>query len=157
MLNQYIQAHGRRLYGLCMTLCRDTQDAEDLYQDMWLKIMVNLEKYNANMPFEPWAAQVCVNLYRSRLRRLTRSPIFNGFLSTEDKDTAIENVAAKEQEDYSDLHAAIDQLPEKLRLVIVLFYFEDMDIRSVAGVLQIPEGTVKSRLNKARKLLKEEL
>lgn len=69
----------------------------------------------------------------------------------------MESVHVEAPGDYGDLHGAIGRLPEKLRLVIVLFYFQDMDIRSTAQVLQIPEGTAKSRLNKAKSLLKEVL
>ena len=69
----------------------------------------------------------------------------------------MENIVAEEPPDYSDLHAAIDRLPEKLRMTVILFYFRDMDITRTAAVLKVPEGTVKSRLNKARKLLKEVL
>lgn len=54
-------------------------------------------------------------------------------------------------------HRAVDALPEKLRLTVILFYFRDMDITSTAAVLGIPPGTVKSRLNKARNKLKEVL
>lgn len=59
--------------------------------------------------------------------------------------------------DYGPLYEAVDGLPEKLRLAVILFYFEEMDIAATAQVLGIPEGTVKSRLSKARKLLKEVL
>lgn len=59
--------------------------------------------------------------------------------------------------DYLPLYTAIDSLPEKLRVTVVLFYFEDMDIHTTAQVLGVPPGTVKSRLNKARSKLKEVL
>ena len=119
--------------------------------------MTNIARFNSVKPFEPWLTQICVNTYRNSLRRLARSPIFNGFTTNEDKDWAMESVHVEPPSDYCDLHVAIDRLPEKLRLVIVLFYFQDMDIRSTAQVLRIPEGTAKSRLNKAKFLLKEEL
>ena len=69
----------------------------------------------------------------------------------------MQKLAAPEKEDYAALYAAIDQLPEKLRMTVILFYFRDMDIASVSEVLGLPSGTVKSRLHKARKLLKEVL
>ena len=66
-------------------------------------------------------------------------------------------VPATENPDYSSLYEAIERLPEKYRLVVILFYFEDMDVAATAHAMGIPEGTVKSRLSKARKLLKEVL
>ena len=83
--------------------------------------------------------------------------MFNTFATTEEKEQAINSIPAPEGRDYSELYNAINQLPEKLRLTILLYYFQDMDIASVVAVLGIPPGTVKSRLNKARKLLKEVL
>ena len=52
---------------------------------------------------------------------------------------------------------AVDRLPEKLRLTVILFYFEDMDLISTAALLKVPVGTVKSRLHSARKKLREVL
>ena len=155
-MDQYIRKYGKRLYGLCMTLCADKYEADDLYQDTWVKAIRSFDSFDNTKDFEPWLTRLCVNTYRDKLRRLTRSPFLN-FTSNETKDAVFSTAPAPEREDYSDLYAAIDQLPEKLRLAIILFYFEDMDISKTAQTLGIPPGTVKSRLNKARKLLKEVL
>ena len=157
MIDSLINTHGKRLYGLCMTLCKNTSDADDLYQDTWLKVMDNIRKYDTSKPFEPWITRICVNIYRNRLHRINHSPFFDKFSSNKEKDMIIENIPAASQADYSGLYAAINRLPEKLRLCIILYYFQDMDITSTARSLSVPEGTVKSRLNKARKKLKEEL
>lgn len=157
MLDAYIRQYGRRLFGLCLHLCAHRQDAEDLYQECWLKVMTHLDRYDPQREFEPWLTTICVNLYRSRLRRLARSPIFDGFSTEEEKTRTFQNVPAPEQEDHREVHEAVDRLPEKLRLAVILYYFEDMDVESTAKVLKVPAGTVKSRLNRARKLLKEVL
>lgn len=155
-MDQCIRKYGKRLYGLCMTLCADKHEADDLYQDTWVKVIRSFDSFDNTKDFEPWLTRLCVNTYRDKLRRLSRSPFLN-FNSNETKDAVFSTTPAPEREDYSDLYAAIDQLPEKLRLAIILFYFEDMDISKTAQTLEIPPGTVKSRLNKARKLLKEVL
>ena len=157
MINKYIGLYGRRLYGLCLTLCANTHDAEDLYQETWLKVVKNISKYDTTQDFEPWLTKVCVNTYRNTLRRIRNSPIFNGFATTEEKTLVLENVAVEEKEDYTDLHEAIHRLPEKLRMTVILFYFKEMDVNETAKILGIPSGTVKSRLSKARNLLKEVL
>ena len=157
MIDQYIRDYGKRLYGLCTYLCANSYEAEDLYQETWLKVVKNIEKYDPAKEFEPWLTTICVNTYRNTLRRILKSPVFNTFATTEEKEQAINSVPAPERSDYSDLYSAINNLPEKLRLTVLLFYFRDMDIESAARVLGIPPGTVKSRLNKARKLLKEVL
>lgn len=157
MIDQYIRDYGKRLYGLCTFLCANSYEAEDLYQETWLKVVKNISKYDTTKDFEPWLTTICVNTYRNTLRRIARSPVFNSFTTTEEKEELINSVPAPEEKDYSALYAAVDKLPEKLRLTVLLFYFRDMDINSAAAVLGVPPGTVKSRLNKARKLLKEVL
>jgi RNA polymerase sigma-70 factor (ECF subfamily) len=139
-----------------MTLCANRHEADDLYQDTWVKVIRSIDSFDVTKDFEPWLTRLCVNTYRDKLRRLSRNPFLN-FSSNESKEAVFSTVPAPEQEDYSDLYEAIDRLPEKLRLAIILFYFEDMDISKTAETLGIPPGTVKSRLNKARKLLKEVL
>lgn len=156
MIDQYIRQYGKRLFGLCMTLCADPYEAEDLYQETWLKVVRNISRYDLAREFEPWLTKICVNTYRNTLRRIARSPVLS-FRDTREKDTMMQSVPAPEKKDYEPLYEAVRNLPEKMRLTVVLFYFEDMDIRSAAEVLGVPPGTVKSRLSKARKLLKEVL
>ena len=152
MIDQYIRQYGKRLFGLCMTLCADPYEAEDLYQETWLKVVRNISRYDPAREFEPWLTKICVNTYRNTLRRIARSPVLS-FRDTREKDTMMQSVPAPEKKDYEPLYEAVRNLPEKMRLTVVLFYFEDMDIRSAAEVLGVRPGTVKSRLSKARKLV----
>ena len=156
MLDPYIARYGRRLYGLCRALCSCREDADDLYQDTWLKALQAFEQYDTTRPFEPWLTRICVNTYRSYLRRLSRSP-FLPFHSTQALDEALQAAPVPEAADYPELRAAIDHLPEKLRLVVILFYFEELDVSATVAALNIPPGTVKSRLYQARNRLKEVL
>lgn len=156
MIDRYIRQYGKRLYGLCLTLCGNPFDADDLYQDTWLKAMRNISQYDASKEFEPWLTKICVNTYRNALRRIARSPLLRVH-DSEDQDRVLNKIPAPMNADYTPLYEAINRLPDKLRLAVILFYFEDMDIASTATALNIPPGTVKSRLNKARKQLKEVL
>jgi RNA polymerase sigma-70 factor (ECF subfamily) len=155
MIDHYIEKHGRRLYGLCRTLCTNPSDADDLYQETWLKACSKIDQYDKVNGFEPWITRICVNTYRDLLRKKSRILIFDGFKSQEAKDAVMENVSAIENQDYSDIHGAVRRLPEKLRTTVILYYFRDLNIGEAAKALQIPSGTVKSRLSKAKKLLKE--
>ena len=157
MINQYIRDYGKRLYGLCMVLCANSHEAEDLYQETWLKVVKYIHRFDSSKEFEPWLTKICVNTYRSALRKFAKNPVYNTFSTTEEKENLLNSVPAPEGSDYSDLYAAIDTLPEKLRITLVLFYFKDMEITAVSELLGIPPGTVKSRLNKARVKLKEVL
>lgn len=156
MIDEYIKRYGRRLYGLCHYLCSNSFDADDLYQETWLKVIRHIDKYDPVREFEPWLTKICVNTYRSRLRRIARSPLLD-FPGSEEKDRLLDSIPAPESKDYIMLYEAVGRLPDKLRLAVVLFYFQEMNLSSTAEILKIPVGTVKSRLNKARKLLKEVL
>ena len=156
MIDQYIRQYGKRLYGLCLSLCADAFEADDLYQDTWLRVMRSLPQYDPNRAFEPWLTKICVNTYRNALRRIAKSPLL-GFRTNEEKDALLCAVPAPEEADYASLYEAVNRLPEKLRVAVILFYFQDMDVAAAARALGVPEGTVKSRLHKARKRLKEVL
>ena len=156
MIDQYIQQYGRRLYGLCRSLCADPFDADDLYQETWLRVVRHISQYDPNREFEPWLTRICVNTYRSILRRLAKSPLLD-FSNGEEKDRLLDSIPAPEKTDYTPLYEAVGKLPEKMRLAVILFYFRGEDISSTAQILNIPVGTAKSRLNKARKILKEVL
>ena len=156
MIDEYIRRYGRRLYGLCRALCSNPFDADDLYQETWLRVVKHISKYDTSMEFEPWLTKICVNTYRSVLRRLARSPVLD-FSSGEEQERLLQSIPAPAEKDYGPLYDAVNRLPDKLRLAVVLFYFQGQDLASAAEILNIPVGTVKSRLNKARKLLKEAL
>ena len=87
-MDQYIKRYGKRLYGLCMTLCADRHEADDLYQDTWVKVIRSIEQFDQSKDFEPWLTRLCVNTYRDKLRRLSRSPFLN-FSSNEAKDAVL--------------------------------------------------------------------
>lgn len=69
MFDDYIEMHGQRLFGLCMHLCRERWDAQDLYQETWLKAYQAQQNYDSSRDFGMWLTSICVNLYRDKLRR----------------------------------------------------------------------------------------
>ncbi len=156
-MEQRIKKYGPRLFGLCMTLCKDAQDAWDLYQDTWLRAYERQMQYRADMPYEGWLTSICVNRYRDIMRRRKLAPFLDVFATTEDKERILESIPTEEVKDYRDVRDAVDHLPARYREAVILYYFEDKDVRRTAETLKIPEGTVKSRLKKARELLKEVL
>ena len=98
-MDQYINRYGKRLYGLCMTLCADRHEADDLYQDTWVKVIRSIDQFDRSKDFEPWLTRLCINTYRDKLRRLSRNPFLN-FSSNEAKDAVFATVPAPERKDY---------------------------------------------------------
>jgi len=157
LFNQYIYTYGNRLYGLARKLCRNKEDAEDLYQETWIKAYRFFDRYDRQRDFGAWLTGICVNTYKDMLRRQKWKRLLAVFPSNEDKDRALASIPAAEPPDHSDVHEAVNTLPEKYRMVIALHYFHDKDVKKTAESLGIPEGTVKTRLHKARELLRGRL
>ena len=157
MFDEYIKKHGQRLFGLCNKLCGNREDAEDLYQETWIKAYKSLEKYDESKEFAGWLTAICVNAYRDMLRRQKWKAFFIRFTTNEEADLALANLAAAEPPDHSDVREAVNELPDKLRIVTTLYYFNGLDTNKTAQILKLPLGTVKYRLHQAREVLKRRL
>lgn len=153
-MDRYIEEYGKRLYGLCMHLTKNRHDADDLYQETWLKAIRSFKNYDSGRDFGSWIGGICVNAYKDIYRRKKISPFFDFFRSNDEKDLIIES-SPFINEDYSDLTEAVNGLEEKLRVTVILYYYNGFNQQQTADMLKIPLGTVKSRLNAARKKLKE--
>lgn len=156
-MEEKIKVYGPRLFGLCMTLCKNAHDAWDLYQETWLRAYERQHQYDSSRAYEAWLTTICVNRYRDYVRRMKIAPFFDLFSTTEEKDMVFAQIPAQMKEDYSEVREAVNGLPEKFREAVILFYFEDKDIKRTAEIMGIPEGTAKTRLMKARTMLKEVL
>ena len=157
MFDEYISNYGRRLFGLCQKLCANREDAEDLYQETWIKAYKFFDKYDHGKEFEGWLTSICVNTYRDMLRRQKWKSLFVHFGTNEEKDLMLSSIPEPEKPDYSDVREAVNGLPDKYRIVTVLYYFNGLDVGQTAEILKIPAGTVKYQLHKARETLKRRL
>lgn len=159
-----IKANGRDIYSFCCQLTGSRQEADDLYQDTFLK-MVELEgRLDVRSNPKSYLLSVAVNLWRNRRRKFAwRQRITGPVLSMEDAAPELPSgeISPEDQmisgEERMLIQKAVDDLPERYRLPVLLYYMEDLKISDISGVLKIPEGTVKSRLFKAKKMLKEKL
>lgn len=159
LLNRYISVYQEDLTRLCISLCRNIPDAEDLYQDTWLKVMCKYQKYDESKPFDKWLFTICVNTYKDRQKSFWKKKQFH-FSSNEDKELFLSSIPDVPEFDgqsemYDTLLNCLIKLPLKYNMIISLFYFKDYSEKEVASILNIPIGTVKSRLHKAKKILKE--
>lgn len=157
-IEAYVAQHGLALTKLCLSLCGNRHDAEDLYQSTWEKAIRKIRTYDSDNPFEKWLFAICVNTYRDRVRRYDNSKILR-FSSDEEQDHVLSSIPVGDI-DYDGmiaLHAAVQRLKPALREVVVLYYFRDYSVAELSEILDIPEGTVKSRLSTARTELRKEL
>ena len=158
MIDHLIQQHGQKLFGLCLKLCAHRQDAEDLYQETWIKAYRALDRYDPDKGAEGWLTAICVNAYRDLLRRSKWKGLFHVFGDNEQKELALRSVPAPPpDEEAQELRQAIDRLPDRDRTIILMHYFWGFGVKETAESLNMPEGTVKYRLGRAREQLKRRL
>ncbi len=155
----YIQRYSCDMTRLCISLCSNVADAEDLFQDTWLKAMRHYKKYDKSKPFDKWLYAICVNTYKNTLNSsfLKKRKSFH---SDEEERTffnSIPEIDDENKDDYLELHKAISSLSKKQKIVIVLYYFKDLSITEISQIIKVPAGTVKSRLSSARAELKRRL
>ena len=157
-ISEYIRLYGKDLTRLCLSLCKNPADAEDLYQSTWEKVLKNIKKYNNEKPFDKWLFAICVNTHKDMVKSPFRKKILS-FSKAEDLELTLnsipDNIAPKDE--FLSLHQALSHLSLEKRQAIALFYFKDYSAKEVAEILNIPEGTVKSRLSSAREQLRKEL
>ena len=133
---------------------RHRQDAEDIAQEALTRAYRNFRKLRRPDSFRSWLVRttwrLAVDHTRSCKRRLSRETVP---MEIQIPETAMESLVSRERS--ARLWEAIDALPEKLRIVTVLAGIEEHDVREVARLLDLPEGTVKSRMFLARQRLRE--
>ena len=147
------------LKPFAINLTRDTEAANDLYQETLYKALANQEKYNAGTNIKAWLFTIMRNIFINDYRRRTKQrTIFdsspNEYLINNKQgiiaNTAESNLRVKE------IKKAIQQLPGIFKTPFLL-YFDGYKYNEIAAVLQEPLGTIKSRIHFARKLLKEQV
>jgi RNA polymerase sigma-70 factor (ECF subfamily) len=134
---------------------RNSEDAEDVAQEAFAKAYRNFTQLRDRERFRAWLVRMTWRLAIDRLRSERRRTSREDVSPVEPSRPQTPVQAVLEQERADKLWRAIDGLPEKLRIVVVLGGIEEHDIREVAALLGLPEGTVKSRLFLARQRLRE--
>lgn len=163
-----IKRYQHRVYAHVVRLTGSPEEAADLTQDVLVKVYCSLNRFRGQASFQTWLYRVATNLCVDRHRRRQRSPQVAQSLETarEDGDEpALEppdwdrnpERSALTGELQTKVREAIRQLSDKLRPVVVMHDLEGLSYEEIAAALQIPLGTVKSRLFNARAALKESL
>lgn len=153
-------------YYTALKITKKQQDAEDIVQDAYIKAFTSLDLLTDDNKFESWFNCIVANKCRDLLKK-KKPDLFSKF-ETDDSELAFEDTL--ENQDISLLPQSvteneathqlvmecIEKLPDEQRVCIVMFYYDELSVKEIALTLEIPEGTVKSRLSKARKTLKKE-
>jgi len=143
-VEELVQRHENRIFRAALAIMGNHADAEDVMQDVFLKVMEKATAFQSDGHEAAWLTTVTVNLCRSRLRspwRKKREPLLDIYPAQDaEQQTLMETVLA---------------LPPKYRAAIYLFYYEDRPIKEIAEMTGQKEPTVRSLLTRARQMLKE--
>ena len=162
-LEECIDDFGTDIYRFCLKLCADKADAEDLYQQTFLKALetqwtLDWEK-NPKALFFSLAHNLWKSNRRKQARRNTIAPRSNfdeeGEMVLHSEESIEESYLQKEL--LAEVDQIIQTLPEKFKVPLILFYLSGCSIEQIAAIIRKPPGTVKSRLFKGRSLIKKRL
>jgi RNA polymerase sigma-70 factor, ECF subfamily len=147
--------HHRRVYAIALRFARDPEGAEEIVQDAFVRAWRSLPSFNGNSRLSTWLHSVAVNAALDRVRKRSRR---EAMVATEpDLDRYAGEVARAMPGADLDLERAVASLPDGAREVVILHYMEGYPCADIAERLGVVEGTVKSQLHRARRLLKEAL
>lgn len=153
---ELVRRHQGKVRGLLLRLTNNQTLADDLAQDVFLRAYRGLVGFQGRSRFSTWLYRIAYNVFlnhRTRVRELAALPAgFENCAAAPDTELSPDRCDLR-----SDLAAAIAQLPDRYRVVVTLYYLEDVSYPEMAEVLDLPLGTVKTHLHRAKKLLRERL
>ena len=140
-----IHRYAGRVYAVCLGILGDAPDSEDLAQETFMRGLNHIDKLRDDERFSAWITQIARNLCRDYLKTDRRRKEL-----LEQRSAGI----PPNKPEFSELHAALQKLPEKHRIPLALYYFDGRSITSLAEVLGTTEAAVYTRLSRARRALR---
>ncbi len=158
-----IDDFGTDIYRFCLKLCMDKEDAEDLYQQTFLKALET--EWTLDWKKNPKALffSLTHNIWKSDKRKQARRNMIAPCSNLDDEMKTVLHSEENIEESYfqkelvAEVRQIIQTLPEKFQVPLILFYLSDCSIEQIAAIIKKPAGTVKSRLFKGRNLIKKRL
>lgn len=146
-----VDAYGDMVYRIALNQTRSAADADDITQAVFLKLFTRPPADAEGEHLKRWLIRVTANECKSLWRTLWRRRVSLQEVTDEHLPPAFD------EPDHERLYNALAALPEKCRIVVHLFYFEGYSTREIAGMLGVKEPTVRTRLARARKMLRQQL
>ncbi|MGE5560219.1 MAG: sigma-70 family RNA polymerase sigma factor [Chloroflexota bacterium] len=162
---ELVNRYKDRVFNLALRMLHNRHDAEDLAQETFLNVYRAIASFHTDERFSTWIYKIASNLCIDRLRKRRYNslsldaPVQEGeelYRQIPDWSHAPEPIY-EQSELREDVQAAIDQLPAKYRMIILLRHMQDMAYEEIAVIMDLPIGTVKTRLFRAREILRRHL
>jgi len=148
------------VFSTAFAITGETEAAKDLLQDVFLRLHRFVDRFDPERPLKPWLYRMTANLSYTWMKRNHRGlsllkeaaeRIFHNFEPISPQELA------EEKDDWKQVQLALFDLPWRQRVVVVLYYLNDLSIQEISSSLEVPEGTVKSRLHYGRRALQNSL
>ncbi|WP_077210514.1 RNA polymerase sigma factor SigW [Bacillus dakarensis] len=155
-----------KIFQLCYRMLGNRHEAEDMAQEAFIRAYVNITSFNINLKFSTWLYRIATNLCIDRIRKKKPDFYLDAEVAGTDGLTMYSQVPAEttlpEEEVESielqdTIQREISKLPEKYRTVIVLKYIEELSLNEISEILDMPLGTVKTRIHRGREALRQQL
>ena len=170
--DQLVERHSERAFQLACSILQNREDAEEVVQDAFVRIYRSLGNFRGDAQFTTWMYRIIVNLCNNKfrwnkVRGANRTVSIDAPLPNSDGDESLRlelpapDASPSEQAAYADLRERIEkamaQLPESYRTAVMLRNVQQLDYEEIAKILDCAVGTVKSRINRGRDLLRQAL
>ena len=158
-VSEIIKRNSNMLYRLAYSMVKTVQDAEDIHQEVFIRYICKCPQFESNEHEKAWFIRVTTNLCKNWWKSAWKRKIT--FLSEFEEDARATYFFQSFHEDNHDIIEVVRSLPQKYRVVIHLFYYEQLSIKEIAGILGLKPSTVRTHLTRARQrlsgLLKEDI
>ena len=144
-----IEKYRHNLYVMAFSVCKNAQDAEDVVQYTFIQYWSVRKEFESEQHIRAWLMRVAINKAKNKISTFFR----RNSLPLEDYIQTL----TFESEESSELFEAVMSLPDKYRIVIHLFYYEDYSVNEIADILKLTQGNVKVRLSRGRLMLRHTL
>lgn len=149
-----VERHQTRIYAVCLRILGDPEEARDAAQDAFVTAFRKLAQFRGDAAFTTWLHRIAVNACYDALRRAKRRPMLHAAPATDDDRGPEPGPPSADHADEIagtvDVTRALAAIPEDFRVALVLADVEDLPYEEIARVLEIPVGTVKSRVHRGR-------
>jgi len=146
--SKLVKLYEKDLYRVAISMMGNDNDALDCIQDAILASYENIKNLSTEKFFKTWMIKILINKCNDSLKRKKRIIPYAEIPADTDHQDNIDSADI-------DIKYALDHLENELKIIVILYYYEDMNIRAISESVNIPEGTVKSRLSRARAKLKD--
>ncbi|MGI6084096.1 MAG: sigma-70 family RNA polymerase sigma factor [Acetivibrionales bacterium] len=145
---------GKKVYKLAYYYLRDKQQAEDICQEVFLRVYTKLDKFRQESSYYTWIYRITVNLCRDYVKSAAFRKIVTVGIAKDFRKSCRESNKLFEEAEGGEVFSLVMDLPKKYRVPICLYYIDDLSISEIAGILKISPSNVKIRLHRGREKLK---